>query len=343
MKRDIMLTIAAVGVAGLIYGVGPASVNLRSAGNYVILSSTGVTTTGTTAIVGDIGLSPAASTYMTGFGLMMDPSGTYSTSTLVTGRIYAANYTTPTPTNLTTAIGDMQTAYTDAAGRVNPDYTELYSGVLTGQTLIPGLYKWSSGVTIGAGGCTITGGPDDVWIFQIAQNLTVANAGIVTLNGGAQPQNIFWQIAGQANIGTTAQFKGVVLCQTMISMNTGATLNGRLLAQTAVTLNQNNVTKPINSTGAFHDVVPGIDSITYLESNYPNPFNPNTTIKFNIKKGEQGTLTIYNIKGQEVLRKGFRSGKQDFSWTTEGLPSGVYLYRLQTNTTDTRKKMILRK
>jgi hypothetical protein len=182
-----------------------------------------------------------------------------------------------------------------------------------------------------------------VWIFQIAQNLTVANAAIITLNGGAQPQNIFWQVAGQATIGTTAQFKGVVLCQTMISLNTGATVNGRLLAQTAVTLNQNNVVKPSSSTEAFHDVVPGIDTITYLESNYPNPFNPNTTIKLNISKGEQGTLTIYNIRGQAVLIKGFTSGRHDFGWAAEGLPSGIYLYRLKTKTTDIRKKMILQK
>jgi len=139
----------------------------------------------------------------------------------------------------------MQTAYTDAAGRTLPDFTELYSGDLTGKTLVPGLYKWGTGVQISAGGVTISGSATDVWIFQIAQNLTVANNAIVSLSGGAQASNIFWQVAGQATLGTTAQMKGIILSQTQISMNTGATLEGRALAQTAVTLIANAVTQPV--------------------------------------------------------------------------------------------------
>ena len=223
---------------------GPAVVNLRTAGDFVILAKTGISTTGTTSIVGDIGVSPAAATYITGFGLIMDSSNTFSTSSLVTGKVYRADYTLPSPAKMTTAISDMETAYTDAAGRSTPDFTELYAGDITGRTLVPGLDKCGTGVLVSGGGVTLAGGANDVWIFQIAGNLTVANSAIVTLSGGAQAKNIFWQVAGETTLGTTAQFKGIILCQTLVSMNTGATLNGRALAQSEVTLDANAVTKP---------------------------------------------------------------------------------------------------
>jgi len=147
-------------------------------------------------------------------------------------------------TFLTTAVSDMELAYTDAAGRTSPDFTELGAGNISGLTLVPGLYKWGTGVSIDNTGVTLTGGANDVWIFQIAQDLTVANGAIVTLSGNAQAKNVFWQVAGQATLGTTANFKGTILSQTLISLNTNAVLNGRALAQTEVTLNQNTVTKP---------------------------------------------------------------------------------------------------
>ena len=220
---------------------GPTPVPLGTAGNFRILAKTGISTTGTTSIVGDIGVSPIDSTAITGFGLTMDSSNTFSTSALVTGNVYAADYASPTPTMMTTAISDMETAYTDAAGRTNPDHTELGAGDITSMTLAPGLYKWSTGVLIGTAGVTLSGGASDVWIFQIAQGLTVGNGAIVTLSGGAQATNIFWQVAGQVTLGTTSQFKGTILCKTLIEMNTGANLEGKALAQTAVTLDSNNV------------------------------------------------------------------------------------------------------
>ncbi len=222
---------------------GPSAVNLGTAGTYVILAKTGVSTTGTTAIVGDVGLSPAAATFITGFSLIADPSNVFSTSAIVTGQVRAANYATPTPANLTTAVLDMQTAFTDAAGRSLPDFTELGAGNISGMTLSPGLYKWGTGVTIPIG-VTLNGGANDVWIFQIAQNLTVANGAMITLAGGAQARNVFWQVAGQVTLGTTSAFKGIILSQTLISFNTGATITGRALAQSAVTLNATAVTAP---------------------------------------------------------------------------------------------------
>lgn len=221
---------------------GPATVNLGTAGTYAILAKSAVSTTGATAVVGDVGLSPAAASFITGFNLSTPPT-TYTTSPQVTGQVRASDYDAPTPANLTTAVLDMQTAYTDASGRSLPDYTELGAGNIDGLTLTPGLYKWGTGVSIPIG-VTLAGDANGVWIFQIAGNLTVANGAIVTLSGGAQASNVFWQVAGQATLGTTSDFKGIILSQTLISLNTGAVMTGRALAQTAVTLNATNLTNP---------------------------------------------------------------------------------------------------
>jgi hypothetical protein len=223
---------------------GPLPVNLRTAGNFVILTKTGVTTTGNTVVTGDVGVSPIAATALTGFALTADTTNTFSTSPVVVGRVYAADYASPTPALLTAAVSDMETAYTDAAGRTLPDYTDLGTGDISGMTLAPGLYKWSTGVVITNAGVTLSGGADDVWIFQIAQDLTVGNDAIITLTGGAQAKNIFWQVSGQATLGTAADFKGIILSQTLISFANGARMSGRALAQTAVTLDANAITVP---------------------------------------------------------------------------------------------------
>ncbi len=220
-------------------------VAIGSAGNYVILAKSGISTVPPSAVTGDLGVSPIDSTAITGFSLILDGSGQFSTSSQVTGTVYAPDYSSPTPDNLTTAVGDMQTAYTDAAGRTLPDYTELGSGNVGGMTLAPGLYKWGTGVSIPTD-VTLSGGPNAVWIFQIAGNLTVAGAQAVILSGGAQANNIFWQVAGGVgvNLETTSHFEGIVLSQAGINLQTGASINGRLLAQTAVTLDANTVTMP---------------------------------------------------------------------------------------------------
>jgi hypothetical protein len=216
---------------------------LGTAGNFVILAKSGISTTGTTAVVGDIGLSPAAQTFITGFSEVLDATNQFATTPIVDGKLYAADMAPPTPANLTQAVGDMETAYTDAAGRKLPDFTELGAGDISGMTLEPGLYKWGTGVLI-TSDVTLSGSAEDVWIFQIAQDLTVSNGVHVTLSDGALPQNISWQVAGQATLETTAAFKGIILCQTAIVLNTGVVMNGRALAQTAVTLDANAVTQP---------------------------------------------------------------------------------------------------
>jgi hypothetical protein len=322
----------------------PAPVNLGTAGDFVILAKTGISATGVTSITGDIGVSPIAATAITGFGLIMDPSGTFSTSSLVTGKVYAADYTDPTPTKMTTAVGDMETAYTNAAGRTLPDYTELYAGDLTGQTLTPGLYNWSTGVLVSAGGVTISGTASDVWIFQIAHNLELANGAIVTLSGGAKAYNIFWQVAGQVTLGTTAAMKGIILCQTAIVMSTGATLNGRALAQTAVSLDANTVTIPVVTV-----VEDGSSPQAFaLSQNYPNPFNPSTKIQYSIEKAGMVSLRLYNLLGLEVAtlvndRQEVGSYTVPFNTNkgTLNLSSGVYFYRLETGSFISTKKLIL--
>jgi len=143
---------------------------------------------------------------------------------------------------LTAAIGAKGTAYTDAQGRA-PDYTELGAGNIGGLNLGPATYKWGTGVLIPSD-VTLTGGPNDVWIFQIAQGLTVSSGVQIILAGGALPKNIYWATFAAADLGTTSKFNGVLLSQTSIVMKTGASTNGRLMAGTAVNLAQNTVTQP---------------------------------------------------------------------------------------------------
>ncbi len=217
-------------------------VDLGTAGQYVILSKSGISTVPNSTITGNIGVSPAAASYITGFALTADATNLFSTSTQVSGRVYAATYAMPTPSNLTTAIGDMQLAFVSAAARA-ADVTELGDGNIGGMTLISGVYKWGTGLLLPTD-VTLSGSATDVWIFQIAKDLTVSNTVKVTLAGGALPKNVFWQVSGAVSLGTTTQFEGIVLSKTSINLKTGATLNGRLFAQTAVTMSSNTVVEP---------------------------------------------------------------------------------------------------
>ena len=231
------------GTVNVTTGSTLSPVVMGSAINYVILAKSAISTVPTSAVTGDLGLSPAAASLITGFSLILPAGGAFSTSSQVTGKVYASDYAVPTPTNLTTAIGDMLTAYTDAAGRPTPDFSELATGNIGGLTLPPGLYKWSNTVTIPSS-VTLNGSATDVWIFQIAGGITQSSATSVTLTGGAVAKNVFWQVFGVVDIGTTAHMEGVILSQTSITLGTGASVNGRLLAQTAVTLAGNAVVQP---------------------------------------------------------------------------------------------------
>jgi len=223
------------------------AVNLGAAGNYAILAKSGISTTGTTSVTGNLGVSPITSTAITGFGLILSSDGTYSTSSLVTGRVYAADYTSPTPANLSTAVSNMETAFTTANG-LAPDQTGFMAGNLNGQTLASGVYKWSTGLLV-TNSITLDGGGVDCakFVFQIAGDLTIANNTKIILINGAKADNIYWVVAGAgAKLGTDVDFSGNILSQTLISVNTRSSVNGRLLAQSAVTLNGNAIVKPSN-------------------------------------------------------------------------------------------------
>jgi hypothetical protein len=220
-----------------------SAVKLLTAGRFAILTKTGVTTTGSTSLKGDMGTSPITGAAITGFGLITDPSDTtFSTSSLVTGKVFASDYTSPTPNMLTVAVLDMQAAYVDAAGRPDPDYVELGAGNIEGLTLDPGLYKWGTNVGF-TNIVTFNGTATDIWILQIDGDVTAGSGAEVTLSGGALAKNIFWQIAGKTDLGTTSHVEGVFLCSTAITFKTGSSMNGAALAQTAVTLDSATIVK----------------------------------------------------------------------------------------------------
>lgn len=239
----VLIMLAACGGAGGGGGGGGSgAVGLGLASDYAVLAKTGVSTVPASSVTGNVGLSPAAATFITGFSLSMDATNVFSTSPQVTGKVFASDYTPPTPTSLTTAISDMETAFTDAAGRA-PGKTELGAGNIGGMTLEPGVYKWGTGLLVPTD-VTLKGTATDVWIFQIAQDLTFSSGAKVVLSGGALSKNIFWQVAGLVDLGTTAHCEGVILSQTSITLRTGASVNGRLLAQSAANIDGSAIVAP---------------------------------------------------------------------------------------------------
>jgi hypothetical protein len=212
---------------------------LLTAANYTMLAKTEITNVPTSAITGNLGLSPAASSFITGFALSLDISGQFSTSAQVTGKVYAADYAAPTPALLTQAILDMEAAYT-AGNALAPSVVNLNGGIIGGYTLPPGVYKFTTNVTIPTN-LVLNGGPSASWVFQISGTLAQGNGVNVILTGGALPQNVYWVVAGGTTIGTTASAVGIYLDQTEVSMLSGATLDGQIYAQSAITLDANTV------------------------------------------------------------------------------------------------------
>jgi len=208
----------------------PATVQLQivlaSSSDYVVLAGSTVTNTGATKITGDVGLS--AGTSVTGF-----PPG------IIVGTKHVAD-----PSAVQAKL-DLTTAYNNAAGRTLGPVS--LAGNIGGQTLPPGLYKSTSGLAISSGNLTLDakGNANAVWIFQIASTLTTTSGRKVILSGGARAANVFWQVGSSATLGTTSVFKGTIMADQSITMNTGASLEGRAFARIgAVTMNDNTIVRP---------------------------------------------------------------------------------------------------
>jgi hypothetical protein len=241
--------------------------------------------------------------------LIADSTNVFARSSQVTGKIYASDYADPTPANLTTAVLDMEAAYTDAAGRTLPDFTELYAGDLSGRTLAPGLYKWSTGVQVTTQ-VTLTGPSQGVWIFQIAGDLTLGSGARVVLSGGAQAKKVFWQVGGGTGveIGTTAHVEGSVLAEKAIHLRTGASLNGRALSQTAVTLDQNRVVLAYSSR-----------EIVFISDGALDGYVLESAETSSLGGTRNATAPIFRL-GDDATNKQFRA---ILSFNTAGLPNAA--------------------
>jgi hypothetical protein len=210
---------------------GPPPVPLLTAGNFKVLAGSTVTSTttppGTTITGGDLGLSPGTS--VTGF-----PPGTVTAP----GVMHVAD---PTAAQ---AQRDLTAAYNYAAGIVLPA-PQVLAGDLSNTTLTEGTYKNSSSTGIASGTLFLSGNSSSVFVFQIGSTLTTGSGTQVVLTGGVLPSNVFWQVGSSATLGTTSVFVGTIMAQASITLNTGATLQGRALARTGqVTMDNNTIFDP---------------------------------------------------------------------------------------------------
>ena len=236
---------------GSLRAAGLEPINLRSAAHFTILAGASITTTGGGIINGDVGASP-----ITGAAILL-------TQAQVNGTIYAVDAGGPAgaridPALLLAAKGDLTTAYNEAAGRTpipTGPFLNPGAGNIGGMNLLPGLYKFSATAMVTGSDLTLTGGPDDVWIFQIAADLQVGSGIKIILAGGAQPRNIFWQVGTSAVIETFAVFKGTILADQSVVMKTSSSLEGRALAFSAgVTYNGTGGSLPVPEAPVFTDV-----------------------------------------------------------------------------------------
>jgi hypothetical protein len=280
---------------------GPAPLNLLSNTNFVVLAETTITTTGGGSINGNVGLSPAPGT-----GILL-------TCAQVTGTIYVASAGGSSLACqvvdsglLTQAVSDMMTSYTDAAGRtpvptgpnLNPGAAFSTGYDMGGLTLAPGLYKFGSGQTAFINtDVTLSGSPSDVWIFQCGADLEVANGVHIILAGGANANNVFWQVATKAVLGTTAVFNGTILAGTSITMNTGSTMNGRALAQAQVTFNGTGAALPVTAPAIAVQQPLGTNLINGVSTNDFGlvAVGTNTNLTFTITNTGTANLTVSGI------------------------------------------------
>ena len=203
-----------------------AMVNLGSAGNYAVLSYSGITNSGATTVCGNLGTYPSASV---DGGIVMTCSGTRQVAT------GAAN----------TAETDLGNAYTDTMGRTGG--VLVTNADIGGQTFYPGLYQGTGNLTVASADVHLNakGNPNAVFVFKVQGDLIVGPGRQVFSDNGAQAANVFWAVQGYAALDTTAQFVGNILAYTSISMSTASKLEGRALAMTQnVTFLDSQITFP---------------------------------------------------------------------------------------------------
>jgi len=321
-------------------------VNLGSTERFAILAASLITNNPISAVTGDIGLSPAAGSAITGFGLSE-----------VTGTIYTVDATGPAGSvadaeMLQTAQGDLTNAYNDASARTPVpvgDFLNPGSGNLGGQILVPGLYKFTGTAELTAGNLTFDAQNDSnaVFIMMVATGLNTASGTQMILINKAKTGNIYWQVGTSAALGTYTVFKGTIMADQSVTMATGASIEGRLLARiAAVTIDASTVTKPQSPSGIENDQTSPKEFS--LQQNYPNPFNPSTVIQYDIAKNSQVSLKVFDILGQEVaslVDEYQNAGKYYVQFNTEkgikSLSAGVYFYRLKADSFVSVKKLML--
>ncbi|MDA3884665.1 MAG: ice-binding family protein [Candidatus Delongbacteria bacterium] len=339
LKGISLLIILMIPTAIIAQPIDP--VDLGSTAGFVILAGAEISNVPTSAVTGDVGLSPAAGSYITGFGLLE-----------VTGTIYAVDATGPASsvidaTGLTAAKGDLTIAYNDAAERTpvpTGEFLNPGAGNLGGQFLAPGLYKFTGTAEITAGNLTFDAqnDPNAVFIMQVTSELSTASGTQVILINQARAENIFWQVGTSAALGSYSIFKGTIMADQSITMYTGATIDGRLLARiAAVTIDACTVNTP-ESSGIEYDH--GTPNGFELFQNYPNPFNPTTAITFSLKSEGIAELNVYNHTGELVsslVNGQMDAGHHTVNFDATNLSAGVYYYTLKANNMTMTNKMVL--
>ncbi|OGS34749.1 MAG: hypothetical protein A2293_03580 [Elusimicrobia bacterium RIFOXYB2_FULL_49_7] len=321
----------------------PEPVDLGSTAGFAVLAGSLISNIPASDITGDIGLSPSTGGNITGLS-----------ESEVTGTIFAVDAAGPAgsvaaATELTAAQSDLTIAYNNAAGRTpvpTDEFLNPGTGNIGGMTLVAGLYKFTGGLLISGSNLTLTGSATDVWIFQIASDLLVDNDIHIVLADEAQAANIFWQVGTSAVIGTGVIFKGTIMADQSISLNTGAVVEGRLLASiAAVTLASNTITLPEETT----PIENGMASQAFAQvQNYPNPFNPSTLIQYRIENSAKVSLKIFNALGHEVatlVNCAQEAGNYSVLFNARNqklnLSSGIYFCHLQTGSLVSINKLIL--
>jgi len=250
LLSGLVLAAAVVVPYGTLFAAGPEPVNLGSTAHFAILAGAAVTAA-SGIIHGDVGAYP------------IDGASVGIPASQVIGTIYTSSAGGPSgsvvdPVMLLAAKGDLTIAYNDAAGRTpvpTGDFLNPNGGNIGGLNLIPGLYKFTGTALITGTDVTLTGGPNDVWIFQIAADLQLGSGIKVLLAGGAQARNIFWQVGTSATLSTGSTFKGTIMADQAVTMMTGSTMEGRALAFSAgVSFQGDGGNLPAVEAPAFTDI-----------------------------------------------------------------------------------------